>query len=142
VPSFRSDIRTQNDLAEEVARVIGYDNIPRLEISIPKSEKPNYKDIENKLRYFLLDHGFYEVINSPFVSLKSEEAIKVDNPLDSNREFLRTNITDSLIENLLFNERRQKDSVKLFEISDIYSSNNGISKERKLSLIASGRSWS
>ena len=54
VPSFRSDIRTQNDLAEEVARVIGYDSIPRLEISIPKSEKPNYKDIENKLRYFLL----------------------------------------------------------------------------------------
>ena len=139
VPSFRSDIRTQNDLAEEVARVIGYDSIPRLEISIPKSEKPNYKDVENKLRYFLLDHGFYEVINSPFVNLKSEEAIKVDNPLDSNREFLRTNIIDSLIENLLFNERRQKDSVKLFEISDIYSSNNGISKERKLSLIASGK---
>ena len=139
VPSFRSDIRTQNDLAEEVARVIGYDSIPRLEISIPKSEKRNYKDIENKLRYFLLDHGFYEVINSPFVSLKSEEAIKVDNPLDSNREFLRTNVINSLIENLLFNERRQKDSIKLFEISDIYSSNNSINKKRKLSLIASGK---
>ena len=139
VPSFRSDIKTQNDLAEEVARVIGYDNIPRVEINIPKSEKPNYKDIENKLRYFLLDHGFYEVINSPFVNLSSDKAIKVDNPLDSNREFLRTNITSSLVDNLLFNERRQKDSIKLFEISDIYSSNRVINKKRKLSLIASGR---
>jgi len=140
VPSFRSDIKTQNDLAEEVARVIGYDNIATSKISIPNNnKKTNHKAIENKLRFFLLDHGFYEVINSPFVSLSSEEAIKVDNPLDSNREYLRTNITYSLVDNLLFNERRQKDSIKLFEISDLYSSNNGINKKRKLSIIASGR---
>ena len=81
VPSFRSDVKTQNDLAEEVARVIGYDNIPTLEISIPKNEKTNHKDIENKLRFFLLDHGFYEVINSPFVSLPAEEAIKGRQPV-------------------------------------------------------------
>jgi phenylalanyl-tRNA synthetase beta chain len=139
VPSFRSDIKTQNDLAEEVARVIGYDNISRAEINVPKNENHNYKDVENKLRYFLLDHGFYEVINSPFVGITSKEAIKVDNPLDSNRAFLRTNLTDSLVENLLFNERRQKDSVKLFEISDVYSSESRIHKKRMLSIIASGR---
>ena len=140
IPSFRSDVKTQNDLAEEVARVIGYDNIPTSEISIPKNENRNHKDFENKLRFFLLDHGFYEVINSPFVGFTAgEEAIKVDNPLDSNREYLRTNITDSLVENLLFNERRQKESIKLFEISDVYSSSNGINKKRKLSIIASGR---
>ena len=140
VPSFRNDVKTQNDLAEEVARVIGYDNIPTSEISIPKNEKTGHKDLENKLRFFLLDHGFYEVINSPFVSFPAtEEAIKVDNPLDSNREYLRTNITNSLVGNLLFNERRQKDSVKLFEISDVYSSSNGINKKRKLSIVASGR---
>jgi phenylalanyl-tRNA synthetase beta chain len=139
VPSFRSDVKTQNDLAEEVARVIGYDNIPRLEINIPKNDKSNYKEIEDKLRYFLLDHGFYEVINPPFVSISSDEAIKVDNPLDSNREFLRTNITDSLVDNLLFNERRQKDSIKLFEISDIYSTKGTLQKKRRLSVVASGR---
>ena len=139
VPTFRNDITSQNDLAEEVARVIGYDNIQRVEINIPENEKLNLKDVENKLRYFLLDNGFYEVINSPFVNLTSKEAIKVDNPLDSNREFIRTNITNSLLSNLLFNERRQKDSIKLFEISDIYSFNNVIKKKRKLSLIASGR---
>ena len=42
-------------------------------------------------------------------------------------------------DNLLFNERRQKDSIKLFEISDIYLSDNGLQKKRKLSIIASGR---
>tara|TARA_B100000767_G_scaffold266084_1_gene282972 strand:- start:4531 stop:6435 length:1905 start_codon:yes stop_codon:yes gene_type:complete len=139
VPSFRSDVKTQNDLAEEVARVFGYDNIARAEIKIPKTKKLNNKDIENKLRYFLLDNGFYEVINSPFVNFPSEGAIKVDNPLDSNREFLRTNITNSLVENLLLNERRQKDSIKLFEISDIYKLNNGLHKNRRLSIIASGK---
>jgi len=139
VPSFRSDVKTQNDLAEEVARVIGYNNIETAEIGITKNENTNHKNLENKLRYFLLDHGFYEVINSPFVSLSSDEAIKVDNPLDSNREYLRTNITNSLVDNLLFNERRQKDSIKLFEISDVYSSSNGINKKRKLSIIASGK---
>jgi phenylalanyl-tRNA synthetase beta chain len=139
VPSFRSDVRNQNDLAEEIARVIGYNNIEISEINIPKSGQNNAKDIENKLRYFLLDHGFYEVINSPFVNHASDNSIKVDNPLDSNREFLRTNISNSLVDNLLYNEKRQKDSVKLFEISDIYSLNDGIEKKRKLSIVASGR---
>ena len=140
VPSFRSDIKTQNDLAEEVARIIGYDNIEISEINIPKNKKPsNNNGIEKKLRYFLLDNGFYEVINSPFINLAQDDAIKVDNPLDSNRKFLRTNLTNSLLENLLFNEKRQKDSVKLFEISDVYKSNKGIQKKRKLSIIASGR---
>ena len=141
VPSFRSDVRNQNDLAEEIARVIGYNNIERSEINIPKSGQNNAKDIENKLRYFLLDHGFYEVINPPFVNHGSDNSIKVDNPLDSNREFLRMNISNSLVDNLLYNEKRQKDSVKLFEISDIYSLNDGdgIEKKRKLSIVASGR---
>ncbi|MDA8916444.1 phenylalanine--tRNA ligase subunit beta [Gammaproteobacteria bacterium] len=139
VPSFRSDVKNNNDLAEEVARVIGYNNINSCNLQIPKNEITNHIGIENKLRYFLLDHGFYEVINSPFVAKKSKDAIKIDNPLDSNRKYLRTNIIDSLLENLLFNEKRQKDSVKLFEISDIYLSSNKDNKKRKVSIIASGR---
>jgi len=139
VPSYRSDIKTHNDLAEEVARVIGYDNIDLVSISIPNKENINLMNIENKLRYFLLDHGFYEVINSPFVGSISKDAIKVDNPLDSNRQYLRTNITDSLLGNLLYNEKRQKDSVKFFEISDIYFSKKDSSISRNIAIIASGR---
>ena len=55
-------------------------------------------------------------------------------------KFLRSNLTQSLLENLLFNERRQKDSIKLFEISDIYDiKDNKINVSRKLAVIASGR---
>ena len=140
IPTFRSDIKNQNDLAEEIARIIGYDNISTDELTIPKAQISNKSDIENKLRFFLLDQGFYEVINSPFVNNSSENSIKIDNPLDSNKEHMRTNIIDSLIENLTFNERRQKDSIKLFEISDIYTiKENKIKKIRRLGIIASGR---
>ncbi|MDA9866919.1 phenylalanine--tRNA ligase beta subunit-related protein [Gammaproteobacteria bacterium] len=140
VPSYRSDIKTQNDLAEEIARVIGYDNIIRNEITIPKGKKSNIHDLENNLKFFLLDKGFYEIINSPFVGSDSSNSISVDNPLDSNKKYLRSNLTESLLENLLYNERRQKDSIKLFEISDIYTvKNNKINVTRKLGIIASGR---
>ena len=140
VPTYRFDIKNQNDLAEEIARIIGYDNIEKNELTIPKVKISNKHDIENKLRYLLLDKGFYEVINSPFISIGLDNSIIVDNPLDSNKKYLRTTMTDSLLDNLTYNERRQKDSIKLFEISDIYtSSNNEINKTRKLAIIASGR---
>lgn len=140
IPSYRSDIKNQNDVAEEIARIIGYDNISTDELNIPQGKIPNKSDIENKIRFFLLDNGFYEVINSPFVNSKPDDSIKIDNPLDSNKAYMRTNIIDSLVENLTFNERRQKDSIKFFEISDIYTKkDNKIKKIRRLGIIASGR---
>lgn len=138
VPSYRSDINTQNDLAEEIARSIGYNKIPTNEIKILNSLHIKSEKIDYKIKGFLIDHGFYEVINSPFVPKSNNKSIKVDNPLDSNREFLRTDLKKSLIDNLLYNERRQKDSVKLFEISDIYTKEEK-SKKKMLGIIASGR---
>jgi phenylalanyl-tRNA synthetase beta subunit len=53
---------------------------------------------------------------------------------------MRTNLTNSLLENLAFNERRQKDSIKFFEISDVYTlENNKVKKKRNLAIVASGR---
>ena len=141
VPSYRSDITQQNDLAEEVARVIGYDNIAVQPFTLPKLEEiEDLNSQEMKIKTLLVDHGFCEVINSPFCSINSSNAIKVDNPLDSNRQFLRKNLTNSLLENLVYNEKRQKDSIKLFEIADTYTILDGqTEKTRKISLIASGR---
>ena len=137
-PSYRSDISHQNDLAEELARVIGYDNIPANSIHIKKTPDKIIPSSEEILKSFLIDNGFMEVINSPFCSTNNLDSIKVDNPLDSNREYIRTKITDSLVENLIYNEKRQKDSIKLFEISDIYTSTNN-SHEKRLAIIVSGR---
>ena len=66
-----------------------------------------------------------------------DTSFEVDNPLDSNRKYLRTNLKDSLLKNLLYNERRQKDCVKLFEITDIYTTE--FECKRVLGIIASGR---
>ncbi len=138
VPSFRHDIKTNNDLAEEIARVIGYDNIKSASIGLKKID---YKHATNvtKLESFLTKNGFSEVINFPFTSKKEKVSIEIDNPLDSKRNNLRTSLKESLLENLLYNERRQKDIIKLFEISDIYTKDSAIKKEKKLGLIISGR---
>ena len=125
-----SDIKTQNDLAEEIARVIGYNNITNIPINLKKISHTDEIDKITLIESFLIRNGFSEVINFPFTSTKEEDSVTIDNPLDSNRENLRTHIKESLISNLLFNERRQKDSIKLFEISDIYKKDPN-AKQRK-----------
>lgn len=139
IPLYRSDIKTQNDLAEEIARVIGYNNIKSIPIDFSKIQKNSNKNKKSAIESFLIDNGFTEVINYPFSSNKEEYSITIDNPLDSNRGNFRTSLKDSLIENLLYNERRQKDSIKLFEISDIYTKDSQINQQQKLGLIISGR---
>ena len=138
IPSYRNDVSSINDISEEVARSIGYNNIKAQTLNLDLTNKSKKNFEEKKLKKLLINEGFYEVINSPFVGESTKESVLVDNPLDSNRKYLRTNLKDSLVNNLLFNERRQKDSVKLFEISDIYSNKNRMGK-RTIGIIASGR---
>jgi len=139
VPSYRHDIKTNNDLAEEIARVMGYNSIEGSSIDLKKIIDNKNDNKITKLESLLTENGFSEVINFPFSSKKEEESINIDNPLDSNRSYFRTNLKDSLIKNLLYNERRQKDSIKLFEISDIYTKDTEIKQQKKLGIIISGR---
>ena len=141
IPSYRNDIFSSNDIAEEIARVLGYDNLPSNDINLEKlSNKIPSKSVETFLRKTLTLEGFSEVINSPFVENQSSNCFTVDNPLDSNRNSMRTSLRESLINNLLYNERRQKDSVKFFEISDVYCVNDKkLVRQKKLGIIASGR---
>ena len=139
IPSFRNDLTSANDISEEVARVIGYDNIASEKFDLPKQNKSLTKI--DWLRKILNHNGFTEVINFQFSKEKKDQSISIDNPLDINKSYLRTTLKDSRTENLLFNERRQKDSIKIFEISDIYSINKqqNITVKKYLGLIASGR---
>ncbi len=138
VPSFRNDINSLNDISEEIARAVGYNNIKSKKININVEKETQINFNEKKLKKLLINHGFYEVINNPFVGEGSNGSVQVDNPLDSNKNYLRTNLKDSLTTNLLFNERRQKDIIKLFEVSDLYSTKNKIGK-KVIGIIASGR---
>jgi len=139
IPAYRHDIKTQNDLAEEIARVIGYDEIKSEPIKLQQNIYNKQDSISSKFASYLVDNGFCEVINSSFTSIRDNKTIHIDNPLDSNRGFFRTSLKNSLIDNLIYNERRQKESIKIFEISDIYSlHDNEIRKEERIGIIISG----
>ncbi len=138
IPSFRHDVDDLNHIAEEVARVIGYNKIPLRNLDI-LSRKPYQNNNEDALRLLLASKGFYETINYPFESDEEISSLKLDNPLDSNKPFLRTSIANSLIRNLEYNERRQKDSIKLFEISNLYELEDDLIEKRKLAIIMTGR---
>ena len=136
VPTHRSDVDQLNDLAEEIIRMIGYDNIHSKSLSLPVKTKIIAKDFEISCRNYLVNNGFFEVINFPFNDNVDESAISVDNPLDKKRSKMRVCITKSLKDNVVYNQNRQKDSIKLFEFSDIYTQ---AGTERKFSAIICGR---
>ena len=108
IPSYRSDINNRNDIAEEIARAVGFDNIQQQKLNLSIESNHFKQSSENKIKNILIKNGFNEVINNPFVESNSQNSIEIDNPLDSTRKFLRTSLKDGLIKNLLFNERRQK----------------------------------
>lgn len=138
IPSFRHDISSQNDLSEEIARVIGYDNIKNKPLKILNKVEKNLNKSQ-KIKNILVNNGLTEVINFPFTQQKDRDSVTIDNPLDSKRNHLRLTLKDSLLENLLYNERRQKDSIRLFEISNLYSKSEKINQNKKLGIIISGR---
>jgi len=91
VPTFRHDIESQNDLAEEIARVIGYNNIISKPLKITAKLDKSADDF-NRLKNYLIKNGFSEVINFPFTRNEEKKSISIDNPLDSNRNNLRTSL--------------------------------------------------
>ena len=145
VPSWRPDSDTSNVLAEEMLK-LGYDQIQISNFSISKklasnSSNSNSNSKSNRIRNYLVSQGFNEIINDPFVANGKTESIKVDNPLDSKRSFLRLDLINSLMKNLDYNEKRQKEIIKFFEISDVYFTNKDeeVIYKKKLSIIISGR---
>ena len=138
IPSYRFDIKHQNDLAEEVARTIGYDDIKPIKFK-PYIQVSAEDVKEEKIKQFLTNNGFYEVINMPFTKSSTENSVVIDNPLDVSRTAFRSELVDSLVMNLDFNERHQKDSIKLFEISNVYTHKKGLKYEKKLALLVSGK---
>ena len=136
VPAHRSDVDQLNDLAEEVTRMIGYNNIPSQVLALPIMAKQHKRSFEDLVSRYLINQGCFEVINNPFTDFVGKEAIPVDNPLDKQRAMLRTCLMNSIRTNIAYNQNRQKDSIKFFEFSDIYKTSG---TERRFALAISGR---
>lgn len=134
-PTFRIDIEREADLIEEVARLIGYDNIPTSlpTVSLSYPEQDPRRALRKLTANLLVDIGFSEAINYSFVSekhlsmmaLKEDDSrrvqVKLLNPLSEEQSVMRTMLLPGLLENLKRNINFQKSSAKLFEIGKVFT---------------------
>ena len=129
VPSHRFDLSIKEDLIEEVARIVGYDNLPQIKSNQVSQhyEKSKY-DFVNEMKVFMINKGFNEVINYSFLDKQSlenlgleEKSISIKNPLNNSLSTLRTSLLPSLAANLEFNINRGQNFLNIFEIGKSFS---------------------
>ena len=128
-PSYRFDLRIEEDLIEELARVYGYNNIP----SHSRSWSPEVKPIpENevpvsRLREALNALGYQEVITYSFIDENTEKlvnpeirALPLANPISSELAVMRTSLWGGLLQVVQHNLRRQQPVVRVFETGLVF----------------------
>ncbi len=130
VPSWRPDCTREVDLVEEVARVHGYDRIPRRMPARPAAATrlSAYQRGRRELRQALVGTGASEAWTNTFVSpadlvataLSPEVALELENPLDQSQSMLRTSVLPGLLRALRFNRERQAGAVALFELGSVF----------------------
>jgi phenylalanyl-tRNA synthetase beta chain len=129
VPTFRSDLERDVDLIEEVARLVGYGNIPA---KMPRgaahlaTEEPA-KGVLPSVRSVLSGAGLSEVVNYSFVEPRALAAIRPEprpialkNPLAPEQSVMRTTLLPGLLQNLGHSLRRQVGDVRLYELGRTY----------------------
>ncbi|HEY8907613.1 MAG TPA: phenylalanine--tRNA ligase subunit beta [Rhodoferax sp.] len=128
-PSYRFDIQIEEDLIEEVARVVGYDNLPETPPQAPITAKirPEARRGEFAVRRAVAARGYQETINFSFVEERWEQElagnpnpIKLLNPIASQMSVMRSSLLGSLLQVLKFNQDRKAQRVRLFEIGRVF----------------------
>ncbi len=135
IPLYRNDLRIEEDLIEEVARLYGYNNFPKTLPfgEIPVQVIPYFKDytIEQKIKNFFTAAGYSEVQTYSLISesdlkqveINSEDVLRVDNPVSREFEYLRPNLKSNLIKAVIENKPNFEE-INLFEIGKIYLGKN------------------
>ncbi|MDZ4278762.1 MAG: hypothetical protein U1B78_06460, partial [Dehalococcoidia bacterium] len=122
------------DVAEEVARVIGYDSIPTKGLSgeVPSAEPQPRPELRDRLRDALVAAGMQEVITYSLTTLDAlrrvmapEELatyppLRVVNPKSAEHEYLRPVLRASLLQTVAANVRQHEGELALFEASRVY----------------------
>ena len=103
-PAWRPDLRHKTDLAEEVARLVGYDKIPAtIPVAPPGSGFTPRQQYRRRVLSNLTGAGFVEVLNYPFVSDQENQTfslksgVELENPIQSERGQLRRSLLPGLI---------------------------------------------
>ena len=133
VPSFRPDLNLMADIAEEVGRSYGYNEIPIT--AFKTSTQGGYSHemkLENKAGVLCRGLGYSEIITYSFVSpaifdqirLPADSplrnAMRIQNPLGEDTSIMRTIALPSMLEILSRNNAYHNKSVKLYELAKIY----------------------
>ena len=132
-PYWRSDITIEDDIVEELARIIGYESIPTTMIStpIPHGQPQAQRVLRERVKDILTSTGMRETISYSLVSENMLErvgvatgetdAIRVANPMSSEFTLLRTSLRASVL-NTLANNRRvsQVEGIRIYEIGSVY----------------------
>lgn len=124
IPVMRLDLEIEEDMAEEIGRVLGYDKLSAKVRKIDFTPKPNpeYEKIQ-KARQYLLGEGYSEVMTYVFRD-KGEVEVEMS---ASDKKFLRTNLEDGLLESLAYNSSILPilgisgfKNLKIFEIGTVF----------------------
>lgn len=134
IPTWRQDLESYADLAEEVARFYGYDKIPT---TLPSGEatagKLSYKlSIENMIKDTAENYGFSQAMCYSFESPKVfdkllleedsqyRKAVVISNPLGEDYSIMRTLPLDGMLTSLSTNFNRRNKDVRLYELGNVY----------------------
>ncbi len=122
-PSWRSDVKRECDLAEEVARLRGYDRLPDAVRSARPSSVPEHPlyTVGRRVRDRLVAHGYLEAATLPFVAGNDDTHVRVTNPLSESEPHLRASILETLGPRAEHNLSRLQRDVRLFEIGAVFA---------------------
>ena len=135
VPTFRGDIEGMADVAEEIARIYGYDRIPTtmMKGEVVAGGKTPVQKLEDAIRTELTESGLYEIVTYSFIDPKENALVnipegdarntmvKITNPLGEENSVMRTDLTSSMMKILRVNYNRRNASAALFEIGRIFT---------------------
>ena len=133
IPTWRQDVLRLADVAEEVARFYGYDNIPTTLPTGAANGSLSFKlRIENIARNIAEQFGFSESMTYSFESPKVFEKLKIEekdalrdvivisNPLGEDYSIMRTSTLNGMLTSLSTNYNRRNNDVRLYEIANVY----------------------
>ena len=128
-PSYRFDLQIEEDLIEEVVRMVGYENLPNTPPLAPITAKlqPEAQRSPFAVRRELASLGYQETINFSFVEERWEHElagnpnpIKLLNPIASQMSVMRSSLLGSLLQVLKFNLDRKQSRVNVFELGRVF----------------------
>jgi len=128
-PSYRFDIHIEEDLIEEVVRMIGFDHLPHTPPRAPVFAKVGSESRRNPfaVRRQLAALAYQETINFSFVDEHWEhelagnaDPVRLLNPIASQMNVMRSSLIGSLVQVLKFNQDRKASRVRVFEIGRVF----------------------